>query len=107
MVGIPSARRPRDFFAGKEVKRRKQVERTQHGHVAATARRRLSLYVRPTLLAALEARARRSGLDLDVEVREILEQAIRPPRPIRTRPTALHAERRTRLRIVPPDEDAS
>ena len=47
------------------------------GGVTATGRRLLGLYVRPLLFAALEARAREHGWDFDIEVREILERAVR------------------------------
>ena len=65
------------------------------GGVTATGRRLLGLYVRPLLFAALEARAREHGWDFDIEVREILERAVRPrPTPLRSR----------RLRVLDPEE---
>lgn len=48
--------------------------------MADTARRLLCIYVRPTLFAALEARAHEHDQDFDDEVRDILEATVSKPR---------------------------
>jgi plasmid stability protein len=55
--------------------------------MANTARRLLCLWVKPTLFAALEERAREHDLRLDDEVRDILEATV--------------ARRRGRLVLMP------